>query len=68
MNDWLPTEEEELLLQAALGSGDDVARHWFEWRRRVNLDDVGTTSFRLLPLTYVNLLEYGIEDPGSRPA
>jgi hypothetical protein len=60
---WLPSPDEELLLQAALGSGEDVARSWSEWRGRVNLDDVTATSFRLLPLTYVNLLEHGVDDP-----
>ena len=63
MNSWLPTPEQELLLQAALGVDGEVSRHWLEWRRRVNLDDVELASFRLLPLAYLNLLEHGIEDP-----
>ena len=60
---WLPTPEQELLLQAALGRGDEVSRYWPEWRRRVDLDDVELASFRLLPLAYLNLREHGIEDP-----
>ena len=63
MSGWLPTPEQELLLQAALGRGDEVSRYWSEWRRRVDLDDVELASFRLLPLAYLNLLEHGIEDP-----
>jgi len=52
-----PTAEQQLLLQAALWSGDDAVAAWSEWTSRVDLmeDHVDEGSFRLLPLVYRNL-------------
>lgn len=60
---WLPGEEHELLLHAALGRGEEVEASWRAWRQRVVLDDVDLASFRLLPLVWMNLVEHRVEDP-----
>jgi len=61
-----PTEQQELLLRAALLNGRDAADAWKEWRSRVDIDDINLLdpgSYRLLPLLYRNLNNQGVEDP-----
>ena len=57
------TEEQFLLLQAALQSGEAALLASREWRVRVNLDAVDAPSFAVLPLLYHNLRALGVEDP-----
>jgi hypothetical protein len=59
----LPTPEQELLLQAALGSGASVGEAWAAWSSRVALDDADHSSARLLPLVYLNLERHGVDGP-----
>lgn len=58
-----PTEEQELLLQAALMEGSKAIDAWTEWNSRVDVDLLERGSQRLLPLLYRNLRAHGVENP-----
>lgn len=58
-----PTRAQELVLRAALASGDEAVDAWRSWREEVEFDDVDAGSFRLLPLVYRNVIELDAEDP-----
>jgi hypothetical protein len=61
--DWLPRPAQELLLHAALAeTPEDATREWSRWRSEVELTDVDSASFQILPLAYRNLTRLGIED------
>jgi hypothetical protein len=62
-HDWHPTQDQELLLQAALLSGDRARESWQEWTRRASLDRLDYGSERLLPLLYHHLKSEGIDHP-----
>lgn len=55
--------EHELLLRAALWSGDAAQAAWEEWRSRIRFDDADLPSQGLFPLVYWNLSRLGIDDP-----
>jgi hypothetical protein len=61
--DWLPTFQQELLLQAALLGGDDAISSWLEWKKSADLANLDGGSARLLPLLYQNLSLHGVEEP-----
>jgi hypothetical protein len=50
-----PTEEQRLVLHAALDDRDRALAAWRRWRQLVDLDSVDHGSTRLLPLVYRNL-------------
>jgi Uncharacterised nucleotidyltransferase len=50
-----PTEEQRLVLHAALDERDGALVAWQRWRQAVDLDAVDHGSIRLLPLVYRNL-------------
>jgi hypothetical protein len=50
-----PTEEQHLVLQAALDDTDGALGAWRRWRQAVDFDAVDHGSARLLPLVYRNL-------------
>ena len=60
-----PSHQQELLLRAALFSGDAALKAWRKWRGLVDPDlhhlDMG--SFRLIPLLNRNLKLLGVQDP-----
>jgi hypothetical protein len=59
-----PTADQELLLRAALLTGDDARGAWEAWVRSApGLDDLDQGSLRLLPLLYGNLAALGIAHP-----
>lgn len=61
-----PTQQQELLLRAALLKGSIAVDAWKEWRSRVDIDDIDHLdpgSYRLLPLLYRNLNSQQTEDP-----
>ena len=58
-----PSEEQELLLQAALLKGADAINAWKKWKSSVDVDKVDPASHRMLPLLYRNLQALGIKDP-----
>jgi hypothetical protein len=60
------TQQQELLLRAALLAGRDAVDAWSEWKSCVDIDDVDHLdrgSYRLLPLLYRNLNNLRVEDP-----
>ncbi len=63
---WLPTHNQELLLKAALLSGQAMREAWQEWSTTVDLHDLDYGSQRLLPLLYRNLKTQGINHPWIR--
>ncbi|MBI4773747.1 MAG: nucleotidyltransferase family protein [Deltaproteobacteria bacterium] len=60
-----PSDQQELLLRAALFSGDAALDAWRKWRGLVGRDlrhlDMG--SFGLIPMLYRNLSLLGVQDP-----
>jgi putative nucleotidyltransferase-like protein len=50
-----PTEEQRLVLHAALDDEDKAIAAWRRWRQAVDFDAVDHGSTRLLPLVYRNL-------------
>src|ERR1051325_10360443 len=61
---WSPTTEQELLLQAALGSGPAAVSAWRQWKAITDFDHyLDDDSFELLPLLYMNLRRHGVKDP-----
>lgn len=50
-----PSDDEELLLRAALLDEDDAASAWSEWNAARNIDDMDTRSLHILPQIYANL-------------
>ncbi len=59
-----PSEEQRLLLVAALADGDRARAAWRGWRARVDVDEeFGWASLRLMPLVYRNLAALGVADP-----
>lgn len=57
---FMPNAEQEILLTAALMSGERAADAWREWKARVPVRDVyvDAASFRLLPLVFKNLTQH----------
>jgi hypothetical protein len=62
-NNCWPTRAQELLLKAALLSGQKANGAWREWKSSADIERVDTASFRLLPLLYANLRAERIQDP-----
>jgi hypothetical protein len=58
-----PSQEQKLLLQAALLQGEVAINSWQKWKTLVNIDDVDQESYRLLPLLYQNLSAHNVTDP-----
>lgn len=50
-----PTEDQVLLLRAAVLDGDDASDGWSRWRARNDPKDTDRGSVRLLPLVYRNV-------------
>ena len=60
---YLATPNQELLLKAALFSGEDALEAWSKWRDAVDWEGhLEPGSFRLLPLLYNNLHKHGVDD------
>lgn len=55
-----------IVLQAALGDGEDAASAYREWRRRVVLDDLDWPTYRLLPLLVRAAERHGIVDDETK--
>ncbi len=58
--DNLPDEQQILLLKAALCPGQDCYDNFQQWRKQVDLDDIESASFRLIPLLYENLRKHAV--------
>lgn len=61
---FMPNAEQEILLAAALMSGERAAEAWREWKARVPVRDVylDAASFRLLPLVFKNVAPHVDDD------
>ncbi|MBD1859242.1 MULTISPECIES: nucleotidyltransferase family protein [Leptolyngbya] len=57
------TFTQELLLKAALLKGQSALTAWEQWKARVDIETLDSTSFTLLPQLYQTLLAHGVEDP-----
>lgn len=58
-----PTKEQQLLLQASLLQGNVATDAWHKWKSIVDLNNIDPGSYRLFPLSFINLGFNGIEDP-----
>jgi hypothetical protein len=58
-----PTREQELLLKAALFSGETALNSWEKWITLTDFNKIDSDSYRLLPLAVHNLEEKGMNDP-----
>lgn len=59
-----PSDEQRLLLEAALLEGDRAVAAFRAWRNTVRLEaEFSRGSFRLLPLVYHSMLRLGVDDP-----
>lgn len=54
---------QKLLLQAALGDGEEAIAAWRDWKAGGNLDRMDGGSFRMLPLLHSNLQRLGVTGP-----
>jgi hypothetical protein len=54
--------EKKLLLQAALGDHALCLKSWNEWKDRIDIENIESDAYPLLPLLYRNLLNSGIND------
>lgn len=62
--DLWPSDEQRLLLEAALFEGDRAVAAFRSWRNTVRLEaEFSRGSFRLLPLVYHSMLRLGVDDP-----
>lgn len=59
---WRPTAQQELLLRAALLKGPGAIEAWKEWKSGVEVEELDSGSYRMLPLLYRNLQVHGIKD------
>jgi hypothetical protein len=62
----LPSEEQVLLLRAALLDGPEAVSAWGEWQRRVDFDDMDGASMRLMPLVSKNMRHMRVDHPLAR--
>lgn len=60
--DWLPTAQQELLLQSALGDDESAVSDWERWKAAASFDEIDAGSRRLLPLVYHNLQRFEYKD------
>ena len=60
---FLPTPEQQLLLDACLSDGEKAIAAWQSWRNAIDFDRIDMGSVRLLPLLAENLKRLGIDDP-----
>ena len=58
-----PTPEQELLLQAALLSGNTAINAWEEWKSKVDIDLIDYASMQIFPILYQNLKILDVDDP-----
>ena len=62
-NSCWPTYEQELLLRAALLSGEEAVVAWKEWTRAVEFVNIDVGSQRLIPLLFRNLTALSVQSP-----
>jgi putative nucleotidyltransferase-like protein len=60
--DWMPTPDEELLLDAALGDRDEATRAWRAWREGKTPEGIDQIAFQVLPLVWHNVPAIDPED------
>jgi hypothetical protein len=58
-----PTEEQELLLKAALLDKQTALKAWHAWNSSVDINEIDHGSFQLLPLIYKQFSRLNAEEP-----
>jgi hypothetical protein len=58
-----PTRQQELLLKAALLTGEPAIQAWERWISQVDINDLDQGSLRLMPLLARNLSRLNVEHP-----
>jgi Uncharacterised nucleotidyltransferase len=59
---FLPTPEQQFLLNACLFDGEEAIASWRSWRNTIDFGRIDMGSIRLLPLLSENLKRLGIDD------
>lgn len=59
---WCPSENQELLLKAALLTDNSAVNYWQRWTDLVDPRNAGRAESRLFPLVYHNLQKLGYKD------
>ena len=62
-NDYLPSEDQELLLMASLMQGDTAIHAWEKWINSTNLNTIDYWTLCMLPLLMKNISLLGISHP-----
>ncbi len=60
---WRPTQQQELLVQAALLQGDRAIQAWEQWEPSFVFETLDACSRELVPLLHRNLRAHGIDHP-----
>jgi hypothetical protein len=61
--DWMPTPDQELLLEAALAGPDEATRAWRRWRAGITPAEADHVAFQVLPLVWHNVPAINPDDP-----
>ena len=56
------TEEQELLLKAALLKEQSAMSAWEQWKSQIDIETLSSADYALLPQLYQNLLDHQVED------
>jgi hypothetical protein len=56
------SQEKRWLLQAALAKGSESLSAWEKWKSKIDIADIDTDSYRILPQLYRNLSNLGVEE------
>lgn len=59
---WMPTDQQVLLLRAALLEREPAIEAWDRWRSIIDFERIDVGSLALLPIVYRNLVDYGASD------
>lgn len=60
---WMPTDQQVLLLRAALLEREAAIEAWNQWKLAGGFVGIDPGSMVLLPIVYRNLIDHGVSDP-----
>ena len=65
---WMPTDQQVLLVRAALLEREPAIEAWNQWKKAGGFARIGAGSVLLLPIVYRNLVDHGVSDPALKHA
>lgn len=60
---WMPTDQQVLLVRAAVLNGEPAIEAWDRWKSIIDFERIDDGSSALLPIVYRNLVDHGVSDP-----